>query len=49
MVMGIEGVLFVSCDYQKKIYAPGSMSRFLELFKKNLRSIVLGKAENEEN
>ena len=48
-IMGIEGVLFVSCDYQKKIYAPGSMSRFLELFKKNLRSIVLGKAENEEN
>jgi len=37
----LDGVLAVSCGYQKHIYAPGSMHRFLQLFRKHLRGIVL--------
>ena len=37
----MDGVLAVSCSYQKRIYAPGSMRRFLELFRKHLHAIVL--------
>lgn len=37
----MDGVLVVSCSYQKRIYAPGSMRRFLELFRKHLHAIVL--------
>jgi bacitracin synthase 3 len=37
----MDGGLAVSCSYQKRIYAPGSMQRFLELFRKHLRAIVL--------
>ena len=37
----LDGVLAVSCSYQKRIYAPGSMRRFLELFRKHLHAIVL--------
>ena len=37
----MDGVLAVSCSYQKRIYAPGSMRRFLELFRKHLQAIVL--------
>nr|AHF25277.1 phenylalanine racemase [uncultured bacterium Contig178] len=46
-ITAIEGTLFVSCSYQKKLYAPGSMSEFLGLFKKKLCSIVLGEDGNE--
>ena len=36
-----ENTLGVTIEYQKKAYADGSMARFLEMFKKYLRYIVL--------
>ena len=37
----MDGILSVSCSYQKRIYAPGNMRRFLVMFRKHLRDIVL--------
>lgn len=37
-----DGNIFTEIGYQKKAYADGSMARFLELFRKYLRSIVTG-------
>jgi len=37
----VDGEIFVSIGYQKLAYADGSMARFLSLFKKHLRSILL--------
>ena len=36
-----DGSLIAVCAYQKRLYAPGSMERFLGIFKKHLHAVVL--------
>lgn len=43
-IFDTDGGLTVLCAYQKRLYAPGSMTAFLRMFKKHLRNVVMGEA-----